>query len=299
MPKKILILGVTGMLGSTVYRYLSSMDDDLDVYGTYRRGRPFFAKDCISKYERLFQVDVMVQGQLSCVMSELRPDIVINCIGLVKQLNLDSQILSAIEINALLPHLILRICDDLNARLIHFSTDCVFTGKKGMYVEEDAHDAQDIYGVSKYLGEVNFSSRAITLRTSLIGHEYGAGHSLLNWFLSQNEFILGYEKVIFSGLPVIEIAHILQKYVIPNPELHGLYHLSAHPISKFKLLQLISSVYKKNIYIKPDDNYVIDRSLDSNKFQKNTGYRPRSWELLIEDMHKENRERSQDYDFKK
>jgi len=95
------------MLGSTVYRYLSSMDDDLDVYGTYRRGRPFFAKDCISKYERLFQVDVMVQGQLSCVMSELRPDIVINCIGLVKQLNLDSQILSAIEINALLPHLIL------------------------------------------------------------------------------------------------------------------------------------------------------------------------------------------------
>ena len=167
--------------------------------------------------------------------------------------------------------------------MIHFSTDCVFSGLKGNYLENDFADANDIYGRSKFLGEIS-SEGNITIRTSFIGKELGTNRALLNWFLSQKEKIKGYRNAIYSGLTTLEIAKVLDKYVIPNPDLQGLYHLSADNIDKYSLLSLLNKVYKKNLFIEEDLNIRIDRSLNSYKFRNETGYKPLQWEQAIEEM---------------
>jgi dTDP-4-dehydrorhamnose reductase len=155
-------------------------------------------------------------------------------------------------------------------------TDCVFSGAKGMYTEADASDAIDLYGRSKYLGEVDYS-HAITLRTSIIGHELDAARSLVGWFLSKEGSVRGYKRAIFSGLPTVEIARVIRDYVIPYPELQGVYHVSAEPINKFDLLTLVAQVYGKTITIISDEHLVINRSLDSTRFRQATGFAPKSW----------------------
>lgn len=281
---KVLVLGASGMLGGMVFKFL--LAEGVAVYGTYRK------KIAVDYFERnlnsnLYYVDASSEEELSAVIDRVRPKVVINCIGLVKQLNLETQPLAAINLNARLPHLLEKICKKYHSRLILFSTDCVFSGKKGMYNESDEVDAQDIYGVSKYLGEVKFSSSVLTLRTSIIGPEPGVGHSLLNWFLRQESHALGYRKAIFSGITTIEMARVLKELILPNDSLHGLYHLSGEPISKYNLLLLIAGVYKKEIIIVPDDHIAIDRSLDSRRFKTMTGYQSKPWSILIKEMHQE------------
>jgi dTDP-4-dehydrorhamnose reductase len=163
-------------------------------------------------------------------------------------------------------------------------TDCVFSGMKGRYTEADISDATDLYGRSKYLGEVDYP-HAITLRTSIIGHEMDGAHSLLGWFLKQTGSIKGYRRAVFSGLPTVEIARVIRDYVIPYPELHGVYHVSANPINKFDLLTLVAQTYGKTIEICADDQLVIDRSLDSSRFQTATDYVVPEWPELIGLMH--------------
>lgn len=172
------------------------------------------------------------------------------------------------------------------ARLIHFSTDCVFSGKQGQYKEDDFADAYDLYGRTKYLGEVDYEN-AITLRTSIIGHELESKRSLVDWFLNQSSEVKGFRKAIFSGLPTIEIARIVREYVIPNPKLRGLYHLSVDPISKYDLLRMVGTIYGKDIAIIPDDELIIDRSLNSDRFRSATGFKPKPWLELVEAMHNE------------
>ena len=212
------------------------------------------------------------------------PDVVVNCIGLVKQLAQAEDPLVAIPINALLPHRLARLCDLAGARLIHLSTDCVFDGSRSMYAESDCSDAKDLYGRSKYLGEVNYGN-AVTLRTSIIGHELSSAHGLVNWFLSQQGEVKGYTRAIFSGLPTVELARVLRDFVITKSELRGMYHVSAEPISKFELLGLVAQTYGKTIEITPDASVAIDRSLDSSRFRGVTGYAPPSWLNLVRDMH--------------
>lgn len=163
------------------------------------------------------------------------------------------------------------------------STDCVFSGAKGMYTENDFSDAQDLYGRSKYLGEVDYHN-AITLRTSIIGHELDGARSLVGWFLAQNKSVKGFKRAIFSGFPTVEMARIIRDFVLPHPQLHGLYHVSADPINKYELLQLIAHVYRKKIEIVSDESFMIDRSLDSSRFQKMTGYTPPKWPELVQTM---------------
>ena len=172
----------------------------------------------------------------------------------------------------------------MSARLIHVSTDCVFSGERGGYVEGDPTDARDAYGKSKALGEVDYP-HAITLRTSIIGHELQSKISLLDWFLAQNKRCNGYTKAIFSGLPTVVFAQLIRDIVIPHQELSGLYHISAKPISKFDLLKLIAEVYGKSIHIEPEEELVIDRSLNSMRFQLATGYIAPEWPELIQLMH--------------
>ncbi|WP_342243435.1 dTDP-4-dehydrorhamnose reductase family protein [Pseudomonas sp. OTU5201] len=279
----VLVLGVTGMLGSAVFRQLSH-DQRYQVWGTLRNagGRRHFPKHFHAQL--ISNVDVLDQDALVNVLERTRPDVVINCVGLIKQLADAKDPLSALPINAMLPHRLAKLCGLAGARLIHVSTDCVFSGRKGMYTEADLSDAEDLYGKSKFIGELHEMPHAITLRTSIIGHELGTNFSLIDWFLSQSGPVKGYVKAIFSGLPTVELARVMKDYVIPTPELHGLYHVSVEPIDKLSLLRLVAEVYGHRIEITPDEQVCIDRSLDSSRFRQATGYLPPVWPELVKMM---------------
>jgi dTDP-4-dehydrorhamnose reductase len=247
----------------------------------HERSKRFFAE--AHQLALISGVDVENIDSLMRVIGDTKPDVVINCIGLVKQLAEAEDPLAAIPINSLLPHRIARLCAVADARLVHMSTDCVFSGSKGMYSESDQSDAKDLYGRSKFLGEVDYPN-AITLRTSIIGHELEGARSLVGWFLSQSGSVRGFKKAIFSGLPTVEIARLIRDFVLPDPHLHGLYHVSADPINKYDLLGLIADAYGKRIEIVLDESYFIDRSLDSARFRSITGFEPKPWVELVRSM---------------
>jgi dTDP-4-dehydrorhamnose reductase len=280
---KILVLGASGMIGSTVLRVLSEKKD-WQVFGSVRDAsvQRFFSPAIGSQL--IFGIDVECPDALVKVLDQICPDVVVNCAGLTKHKPEASDPLRAISINALMPHRLAGLCKLAGARLIHISTDCVFSGDKGNYAESDFADARDVYGKSKALGEVDYP-HAITLRTSTIGHELQSDYGLLDWFLSQNGQCRGYTRAVFSGLPTVVFAQVIRDVVISHAELSGLYHVAAKPINKFDLLKLIAEVYGKVIDIVPDDKLVIDRSLNANRFQLATGYVAPGWPELIKLMY--------------
>lgn len=282
---KILVLGATGMLGSTMFRQLFG-DERYDVWGTTRSPSALVRFSEQERAKLLSNVDVLDADQLISVFNDVKPDAVINCIGLIKQLSTAKDPMAVLPINSLLPHRLSKICELSNARLVQISTDCVFSGRKGMYTEADVSDAEDIYGKSKFLGEVVDSTLAVTLRTSIIGHELNSTFSLVDWFLSQSGSVKGFAKAIFSGLPTVELARVVRDFVLPNSELSGLYQVAASPIDKYSLLKQIASTYEKKIEIVRDESLVIDRSLDPSKFKAATGYVAPSWADLIDYMHR-------------
>lgn len=278
----ILILGATGMLGNTLFR-LYAADSSLQVTGTVRSmpDHPWFS----GLHDRLIDgVDVGDSVSLRNIITRIKPDVLVNCIGVVKQLSAAKDPLHSIPINSLLPHQLADICGTIGARLIQISTDCVFSGSRGNYRESDFADADDLYGRSKLLGEVDYPN-AITLRTSIIGHEMEGNRSLIDWFLSQQGTTKGFTKAVFSGLPTIELAAVIRDLVIPRAELRGLYHVAAAPIDKYNLLLLVAKNYSKAITITPSDELVIDRSLNAERFNAATGYVPPEWPELIRRMH--------------
>ena len=280
---RVLVLGVSGMMGNAVFRVFAQ-SDEYSVMGSARSAGVLRLLPSELREQVVCGVDVENTDSLMRLFALARPNVVINCIGLVKQLAEADDPLAAIPINALLPHRVARLCDVAGARLIHMSTDCVFAGTRGMYSEQDVSDANDLYGRSKYLGEVDYP-HAVTLRTSIIGHELNSAHGLVGWFLAQQGAVKGYVRAIFSGLPTVELARVIRDFVVPNPELRGLYHVSADPINKYELLKLVAQVYGKAIDITPDDKLEIDRSLDSSRFREITGYQPAAWPELVRRMH--------------
>lgn len=281
---RILVLGVTGMLGSAVFRFFDA-DAEHETWGTLRNGGALRHFPVQNHLRLLIGVDVLDQDVLVAMLAKVQPDVVINCVGLIKQLADAKDPLAALPINAMLPHRLARLCALSGARLIHVSTDCVFAGRKGSYRESDLSDAEDLYGKSKYIGELHDLSNAITLRTSIIGHELGGSYALVDWFLSQQGSVKGFTKAIFSGLPTVELARVMKDFVVPHPQLSGLYHVAAEPIAKLDLLQLIAAEYSKQIDIRPDDELIIDRSLDGSRFRDATGYIAPAWPELIRRMH--------------
>lgn len=282
--KKVLILGATGMLGHVLFKELTNRTE-LDVYGTarYMGGIEWaFGPDALKKIR--LGVDAENFDTIIRATASVQPDIVINCIGLIKQAPLAKDPLSAITVNAQLPHRISLVCKTAGARMIHFSTDCAFDGEKGGYTEKDPSDAKDLYGRTKYLGEVEYP-HCITLRTSIIGHELKGKRGLAEWFLSQEGGVRGFTKAIYTGFPTVEMARIVSEFVIPNRDLEGLYHVSSEPISKYQLLKLIAREYGKEIEIKPYDDFYCDRSLDSTLFRDKSGYVSPSWQELVQKMH--------------
>jgi dTDP-4-dehydrorhamnose reductase len=280
---KILVLGSTGMLGNAMLRFLSE-DSDLYVIGASRNSSNALSSITSKKFKLVSGINVENYDVLVKLISEERPQLVINCIGLVKQLSDSDDPLQAIPINSLLPHRIAALCRLIDAKLIHFSTDCVFTGDKGGYTELSPPNPTDLYGKSKLLGEVDCYN-AITLRTSIIGHELAGSRSLVNWFLSQSEPVNGFRRAIYTGLPTVEIARVVRDFILPRLDsMFGIYHVASDPINKFELLSLIAKTYSKNIIINPTDDFAIDRSLDASRFNNIVGYRPPSWPELVNRM---------------
>lgn len=278
----ILVLGSEGMLGHKMFQTLSARFPETKgtILGSlsdpFYRSIPLFDPNHIIE-----RVNVMAIPQLRETLEMEKPDWLINCIGIVKQRDEGKIAIPSITINSLLPHLLADWSAAWGGRLIHFSTDCVFSGKKGHYSEEDLSDAEDLYGKSKFLGEV-VAQNALTLRTSIIGRELRQFKSLLEWFLAQKgKKVKGFRRVIYSGVTTNHIAELVGKIIYDQPNLSGLYQVTAPAINKHDLLSRIRDAYKLDVEIVPDELEVSDRSMIGDRFRKATGYKELSWEELI------------------
>ncbi len=284
-PLRILIPGASGMLGHALMRYFWEHGADtgsFEIHGTSRQSEHIHHLPRPLQERINTGIDVSDFSAFKDVLEDFKPDVVINAIGLVKQLPQGQDPQACINLNAIFAQRLGVWCQFNGARLIQISTDCVFTGQKGFYSESHIPDADDWYGRSKWLGEVG--APHLTLRTSIIGHELGAPHSLISWFLAQSGSVRGFRNAVFSGLPTVELARIIHKYVLPNLSLQGLYHVASAPISKYDLLSLVSKFYGKDIDITPCDNVMINRSLDGKRFSTTTGYEAPPWPELIRRM---------------
>ena len=271
------------MLGNAMLRTFAELPQ-FEVYGSARSNAALrhFAPELHPRM--VTGVDVEQHDSLVRAFGRVAPDLVINCVGLVKQLAESGDPLLTIPLNSLLPHRLAALCQVAGARLVQISTDCVFSGTKGLYRETDCPDADDLYGRSKLLGEVDYP-HAVTVRTSIIGHELDGQRSLVNWFLAQQGRVRGYTNAVFSGLPTVVLARVIRDVIAPRPDLRGLYHVAAEPINKFDLLSLVAEVYGKQLAITPDAGLVIDRSLDASRFRQATGYVAPPWRDMIAAMH--------------
>lgn len=279
---RILILGGTGMLG---HRLWASMSDKHDVYATLRNRKSEYEIFPSTDHTKVIDnLDVTDFSKLKSEIKNLKPNLVINCIGIIKQ-NKDANFsIPSITINSLLPHHAASVCAENNIRFIHFSTDCVFDGKKGNYSEDDFPNAIELYGKSKHLGEVVNLPGCLTLRTSIIGREILPRGSLLEWFLSQNGSVNGYKNAIFTGFPTYSIAKILEEYIIPNSSIEGLYNLASEPINKYDLLHHFKDLFQRNITIESDEKFKMNRSLCPDKLKAKIGDYPFKWSDLLNDL---------------
>lgn len=285
MQKKIvLILGAAGLLGNAMFR-LISQSNNFKVYGTIRKKnlKKFFCNSI--KNNLLLTGNLEDNAELVKLLDATSPDIVINCLGIPHSSQVD--FMRLIEIFSVLPRRLLCLCRSRGIRLIQIGSDGIFSGKRGGYNEDDLPDPVDFYGKAKLLGEVE-GSLALTLRTSIVGPELATCNSLLSWFLNQNDSCRCYSRAIFTGFPTVVLAEIVRDFVLPNENLHGIYHVASDPISKFDFLNLVRHQYRKKIKMIPDDSIVINRSLSGLRFQRITGYIPPTWKEMIKKMHKFN-----------
>jgi len=244
---------------------------DYADFGLFRPGNSYYG------------VNIAHTGELVGVLADFHPQAVVNAVGIVKQQSASKESIPSIEINALFPHRLAVLCKAVGARLVHMSTDCVFSGRKGNYQENDLSDAGDLYGKSKYLGEVH-EPHCLTLRTSIIGTELTRKKSLVEWFLTQKGTVKGYRKAIFSGFTTIEMARIIESLLVQYPQASGLYHVSSAPISKLDLLTRLRAKLELPVQIEPDESLGIDRSLDSTRFRNEFGYMPPAWDDMLEEL---------------
>jgi len=276
---RILILGGDGMLG---HQLMLSLQSKHEVRVTLHKPLSDYAHfglfDADNSYAGL---DVLFQDRLLEVMADYRPDVVINGVGLVKQRKEAEVRLPSLEVNALFPHRLAVICQVAGARLIHLSTDCVFSGRKGGYVEDDISDASDIYGRTKFLGEVS-QAHCVTIRTSIIGLELARKSSLIEWFLAQTGEVRGYRRAIYSGVTTLEMARVIDHILCHCPTLSGVWHIASAPITKYDILcTLIKLLDRNDVNIVPYDDFVADRSLNAECFQQKTGYISPAWDTML------------------
>lgn len=278
---RILILGGDGMLG---HQLLKSLAPRHEVKVTLRQDLGVYAPYSLFDNENAYTgIDVRSLARLTEVLADFKPDAVVNAVGIVKQRPTAKESIPSLEINSLLPHRLSILCKAVGARLIHLSTDCIFSGRRGSYQEADPSDAEDLYGKTKYLGEVH-DDHCLTLRTSIIGRELARYKSLLEWFLAQTGTVKGFTKAIYSGFTTLEMGRIIEDMLVNHPDASGVYQVSSDPINKYELLLLFREKLGHNIEIVADDSFCCDRSLDSTRFRKEFAYIPPTWEKMIEEL---------------
>jgi dTDP-4-dehydrorhamnose reductase len=273
------------MLGHKLSQVLSAQ---LEVYVTVRGNEAQCATHPVLDGLRVVGgVCARRPDSVEHTLERVRPDVVVNCIGIVKQRPAAQDPVASIAVNALFPHLLAQTCRQRGVRLIHVSTDCVFSGRKGNYTEQDTPDAEDLYGRTKLLGEVS-GDGCLTLRTSMIGRELGTSYGLLEWFLRQEgRTVRGFTRAVFSGFTTLALARVVAWIITEHTELTGLWHVATEPISKFDLLTLVQRVYGLQVEIEPERNVVCDRSLNGTRFRVATGFEPPSWPEMIERMYRD------------
>jgi dTDP-4-dehydrorhamnose reductase len=281
---RILILGGSGMLGHKLWQ---TFRGKFDTWVTLRSSYQTYAYLGLFDASRtLGNIDAYNLASVETAINSCKPDVVVNAVGIVKQLPIAKDPISCLTVNSLFPHQVHNICNSLNIRFIHISTDCVFSGKKGNYTESDYTDPEDLYGMSKLVGEVT-TGTALTLRTSIIGREIAkmSHMGLIEWFLSNhNETVNGYTKAIYTGFPTIALAEVVANVIENHQDLSGLYHVSADPINKYELLSLVRDAMDLPIQINPFEGVALDASLNSERFRSATGYSPPSWPALVQSM---------------
>lgn len=276
----LLILGGAGMLGHKLWQTASRR---AETWGTVRDSRtlrsdmPFDGRRLIS--------DVHAENfdTIERAFASTRPDVVVNCVGVVKQRGEAKDPITALTVNSLFPHRLAALCHSAGARLIHLSTDCVFSGRSGQYRESDDPDAVDLYGRTKQLGEVS-GPGLLTLRTSIIGRELGTSQGLVEWFLAQRGRAPGFTKAVFSGLTTIELSRVIVNIVESHRDLEGVYHVASTPITKHDVLVRLNEAFDRGLTIEPDESVRIDRSLDATRFRQATGYRAPDWPAMITEL---------------
>ena len=283
---KILVLGADGMLG---HKFVECLMSRHQVKGTVRRKEPETNREIGYNESRhlMYGINADNYRSIERVMTNFKPNFVINCIGLTKSLCNDSSRRDAIYLNSLFPHLLLASCQNIDAKLIQFSSDCVFTGESGKYKEDSIADANDLYGASKALGEV-FSDDCLTIRKSTIGLELNTNHGLIEWFLRAKGSIKGYSNAIYSGLTSAELVKVVEFIICRKDFISGLIHIASAPISKYSLLKKLSNILgRQDIEIIEDKHFICDRSLNGSKFFEKTQYEIPSWNNMLHDLAKE------------
>jgi len=286
---RILILGGDGMLG---HQLLKSWQGNHEVRVTLRGDAQRYADYGLFTSENSFYgVDVLDFFKLEQAVRLFRPEAIVNAIGIVKQRAEAHDTIQSLEVNSLLPHRLSQLCKKADARLIHLSTDCVFSGSRGMYTEDDLEDARDLYGRSKLMGEVH-DAHAVTLRTSIIGLELSRNKSLIEWFLARTGQVKGFTRAIYSGFTTREMARIIERILLDHCGMSGLWHVASEPISKYALLtELNGLMQRRDIELLPESDFFCDRSLDATRFYTETGYQPPSWCDMLKELAAEIRER--------
>lgn len=272
------------MLG---HKLFLGLGEAFEVHGSVR-SEPAALRDhgIFTTANTVFGRDMLHPGDLERTLDEVSPDAVVNAIGIVKQRPVSADVLVSLELNAVLPHRLARLCADRGARVIHVSTDCVFAGTRGGYTEDDISDATDVYGRTKQLGEVT-GPGCLTLRTSIIGLELARFRSLIEWFVRQKGTVPGFRRAIFSGLTTAELTRVIGRVLADHPDLSGLFHVASQPISKFDLLARFADLAGMDVDVVPDDKTAIDRSLNGTKFFQATGYSAPPWDRMLAELAEE------------
>ena len=279
---KVLIVGGSGMLGHKLFQ---AWRDKFDLRVTVRTEFADYERYKIfNRANTIGGVDVENIASVEKAVYTLKPDVIVNAVGIIKQLSSAKSVIKTLTVNSIFPHQLSEISARIGSRLITISTDCVFSGSKGNYNESDISDALDLYGKSKFLGEIT-DGDCLTIRTSIVGRELNSSHGLIEWFLSEKgKSVKGFTKAFFSGFPTVVLADILADLIENHSELNGLFHVSSEPINKYDLLRLVNDEYRAGVEIEPFDDFEIDRTLDSTKFKEATGFTTAGWREMVERM---------------
>lgn len=277
--KRVLVLGGAGMLGHKVVQLLSG---ELTVVAGVRSLRPELQAAGLTP-EAWVTFDAMRPDTVAQAIERAAPDVIVNAVGVIKQSHRANDDVAMVATNSLFPHVVAKLAAERGARVVHLSTDCVFSGKKGQYTDADVPDATDLYGRSKLVGELT-GSHCITLRTSMIGRELYGRVALAEWFLQSRGTVKGFKHAVFSGLTTPELSRVIRHVVLAHPTLSGVYQVAADPIDKYALLALLRDAFGTPVDIEPEETFVLDRSLNGSRFRAATGYVVPDWPQMIHEM---------------